>query len=408
MSRALPKNKMRSAVPLFTLSLLSAAVLSTTSVQASGIFMQEAIIANAGTTGAGDGVYTQSAAAMWTNPATMSHMGESMTTVNTLLLDLEMEYTDSTDNGDAKGHTIMPSVGIFHATELEENLHLGLALGVVGGSSIAYGNDWAGSNALDEVTLTVIQFNPSLAYKIDDQWSVGAGAMLSWASLEQTTATLSPDQDTDKSAGFNVGVMYKHSETWSVGASYRSKVEHNFNLDLGNIPRTQLSPSIATDLSVPEIIDVSGQYALTQDLNLLATVQYHRWSNMDNTGMDLGLGTGLLDIERQWSDTWKFALGADYQLNADWRLKAGFSYETSPQDDPTMQWVDLPVGEQYRYSLGASTNWGDTGVDFFYEYVDLGSVQIDRDHALIGFPGNTNINGKFDGRMHFVGVNFTF
>ncbi|MGF1721986.1 outer membrane protein transport protein [Vibrio kyushuensis] len=397
------QSKTRHATPIFALSLLGAAMFSATAANASGFFMQEAVVANAGTAGAGDGVYTQSAAAMWANPATMSHMGESKTTVNTLLLDLEMEYTDRNDNGDAKGHTIMPSVGLFHATELEENLHLGLALGVVGGSSISYGQEWAGANALDEVTLTVIQFNPSLAFKIDDQWSMGAGAMLNWVSLEQTTALISPEQDTDRAVGFNFGVMYKHSNSWSVGASYRSKIEHNFSLD---IPREgPLSPSIATDISVPEIIDVSGQLSLTQELDLLATVQYHRWSRMDNTAMDFGAGTGLLDIERQWSDTWKFAVGADYQLNTDWRLKAGFSYETSPQDDPSMQWVDLPVGEQYRYTLGASTNWGDTGVDFFYEYADLGSVEMDRNHPLIGAGG---VNGTFDGRMHFVGVNFTF
>ncbi|MEZ9232465.1 OmpP1/FadL family transporter [Vibrio amylolyticus] len=390
---------------LFALTLLGAAIFSATSAHASGMLMQEATVANAGTAGAGDGVYTQSAAAIWTNPATMSHMGESKTTVNTLLLDLEMEYTDSANNGDAKGHTVMPSIGVFHAMELEEDLHLGLALGAVGGSSISYGNDWAGANALDEVTLTVLQFNPSLAFRIDDRWSVGAGAMLSWASLEQTTAMLSPEQDTDKSAGFNFGVMYKHSDTWSIGASYRSKVEHNFSLGLGNLfPASPLSNSISTDLSVPEIIDVSGQYALTQDLNLLASVQYHRWSSMDNTAMDFGAGTGILDIERSWSDTWKFAVGTDYRLNADWRLKAGFSYETSPQDDSSMQWVDLPVGEQYRYTLGAATNWGENTIDFFYEYTDLGSVEIDRNHILLG----GNLNGTFDGRMHFIGMNVTF
>lgn len=68
------------------------------------------------------------------------------------------------------------------------------------------------------------------------------------------------------------------------------------------------------------------------------------------------------------------------------------------QDDPSMQWVDLPVGEQYRYSVGASTSWDGITMDMFYEYADLGSVDMDR----------LNVNGTFDGRIHFVGVNFTF
>ncbi|MGC9401910.1 OmpP1/FadL family transporter, partial [Vibrio genomosp. F10 str. 9ZC157] len=234
MSRALPKNKMRSAVPLFTLSLLSAAVLSTTSVHASGIFMQEAIIANAGTTGAGDGVYTQSAAAMWTNPATMSHMGESMTTVNTLLLDLEMNYADADQGESGKAHTLMPSIGVFHARQLNDDVHLGLALGTVGGSSVDYGSDWTGRNLMTDTTLTAVQFNPSLSFRVTDQVSWGIGAQFSWASLEMGMASgnVQLEKSSDWAYGFNAGVMYKQSENLDLGFSFRSKVEHDFSTNI--------------------------------------------------------------------------------------------------------------------------------------------------------------------------------
>ncbi len=98
-------------------------------------------------------------------------------------------------------------------------------------------------------------------------------------------------------------------------------------------------------------------------------------------------------------DVWHFAVGTDYRLNDAWRLKAGVSYETSPLDDPSKQWVDLPVGEQWRYSVGASTQWDEYTFDMFYEYADLGSTEID--NAL-------NMKGQFDGRIHFVGVSVTF
>ncbi|MFA0232959.1 long-chain fatty acid transporter, partial [Vibrio sp. 10N.261.45.A7] len=78
-------------------------------------------------------------------------------------------------------------------------------------------------------------------------------------------------------------------------------------------------------------------------------------------------------------------------------------YETSPQDDPTKQWVDVPAGEQYRYAMGASTNWGDTRVDLFYEYVDLGDVYMERTESAA-----VNFQGTMSGSVHFVGANFTF
>lgn len=69
---------------------------------------------------------------MWTNPATMSHMGESKTTINTMAFDLEMQYQDNGDKQDGKAHSVMPSFGAFHAHQVTDKLHLGIALGAVG------------------------------------------------------------------------------------------------------------------------------------------------------------------------------------------------------------------------------------------------------------------------------------
>ncbi|MFL7049193.1 OmpP1/FadL family transporter [Vibrio cyclitrophicus] len=382
----------------FTYSLAATAIFTSLNAFASGLFLQEAVVANAGTTGAGDGVYTRSAAAMWTNPATMSHMGESKTTINTMAFDLEMKYQDNQDSSDdGKGHSVLPSFGAFHAHQVTDKLHLGIALGAVGGSSLDYGSEWAGAALLEDITLTAMQVNPSLSYKLNDQWSVGAGVQFSWAAFQQTTSMLTAKQDTDWAYGYNLGVMYTPTDKLKLGASYRSKLEHEFNNDvkgLGNVAN-----SLSTDIALPEIIDVSASYALNSQLDLLASIQFHRWSAWDETVLDFGATDfGGIPIKRDWDDVWKFAVGADYQLNSDWRLKAGFSYETSPQDDPSMQWVDLPVGEQYRYSVGASTYWDDILIDVFYEYADLGSVEMDR----------LMVDGSFDGRIHFVGVSVTF
>ncbi|MGF1756061.1 outer membrane protein transport protein, partial [Vibrio makurazakiensis] len=194
---------------IFTFSLVAAALMSATPASASGLFLQEAVIANAGTTGAGDGVYTESAAAIWANPATMSGMGKSLTTVNALGLDIEMKYNDAT--GDAtkngKASTTMPSVGVFHARQINEDVHLGIALGTVGGSSLDYGSEWGGSALMSDTTLTALQFNPSLSYKVNEQLSLGGGVQFNWASLAMGIASgnVNLEQSSDWAYGFNLG-----------------------------------------------------------------------------------------------------------------------------------------------------------------------------------------------------------
>ncbi len=133
---------------LAMMTSLAFASAAPTMANASGLFLQEAVTANAGVAGAGDGVYTDSAAAMWTNPATMSFMGESLTTINVMAFDLKMKYIDNEDpagNGEAQSY--LPSISIFHAHQVSEKVHLGLALGAAEGTHIyldwnAAGSDW--------------------------------------------------------------------------------------------------------------------------------------------------------------------------------------------------------------------------------------------------------------------------
>lgn len=394
------------------ISLLTKSVLFATfapmSAMASGIFLQEAVVANAGTVGAGDGVYIQSAAAQWRNPATMSHMGEQLTTVNVSVFDLEMKYKpeglgSTTPVLGGKASTVSPTLGIFHSQQINEKIHLGLGVGVAGGSALDYGKQWAGTVLLNDIDLAVAQINPSVAYKLDERWSFGAGLQMSWASLEQTMGVgqVSVEESSDWAFGYNFGVMFRHSDALDFGFSYRSKVQHEFDAKVkveGDLLGKPDTGKVNAEIDVPAIVDFSMRYGVNADLNLLASVQFHRWSDWDQTTFNFADGRNM-SINRQWDDVWHLALGSDYRLNDDWRIKAGISYETSPQDDPNMQWVDLPVGEQWRYSVGASTEWNGYTLDMFYEYADLGTTDINIADLMIG---------KFDGRIHFIGMNVTF
>lgn len=385
--------------PLLLISPLTAA---------SGLLLQEATMANAGTAGAGDGVYTKSAAASWTNPATMSQMGEQKTSINAMALALEMEYADSRNEEskkDSTANTFMPTIGVFNVQQLTKDIHLGLNFGIVGGSSVEYGNDWAGAALLDSALMSALQINPSLSYKINDKLSIGAGAQVSYGLIKVSTSALETDIATDWAYGFNVGTLYQE-KNWSLGLSYRSKLDHKFDVDANTINAILPNPAelnLSTSILLPAIVDMSGRVAINQQLSLLASVQFHQWSDFEDTPINNDIQN--TSIERDWDDVWHYAIGTEYALNNDWTLKAGFSYETSPQDDPTKQWVDLPAGEQFRYSVGASTQWGDRTIDIFYEYADLGSV--DEDITIKAIDENP-VNGQFIGHIHFVGVNVTF
>ncbi|MCC4834887.1 outer membrane protein transport protein [Shewanella sp. 1_MG-2023] len=399
------------------IKLAPLALLFSLPVNASGLFLQEAVYANQGTAGAGDGVYTESAAAMWVNPAIMSFMGENKTTVNGLAFDLGVDFYDVDGVSGGGSNNYLGSVAAFHVVQLTDDLHFGVGLGTAGGSGLDYSANWAGQLQLEDINLLTLQVNPALSYRINDQWSVGAGLQINYAVLDGRMANTEIESASDWTMGYNAGVVYQPSEQLMVGLSYRSKLEHDFQGNLNSdirLDNLQLT-DFSMDSSLVALVDLSASYQVTPQLALLTTIQWHQWSDWDSSpitfnGSLLGQDHSFdLSQDRDWDDVWHYGVGLDYAINKDWNLKLGFSYETSPQDDPYLQTPDIPVGVQKRYSVGVSTHIGDSKLDVFYEYADLGNVEIRQDGLIPGVdPTGNLLNGYFDSSIHFVGVAVTF
>ncbi len=168
--------------------------------------------------------------------------------------------------------------------KVNENLAVGLSFNTPYGSSMNWGDNWAGAHLVQNISLQAYSAQPTVSYKfLDGKLSVGAGLMMSWGSFElsrsmfeigDTTnntvaglyllgvgAAMGYDYTTADAAtqaaiytaasagmaeiastgdaalasatlsgdaglklGVNVGIMYDICEKWSIGASYRSKM----------------------------------------------------------------------------------------------------------------------------------------------------------------------------------------
>ena len=370
---------------------------------ASGTFLQEATYANLGTAGAGDGVYTDTATSIWTNPAIMSHMKTEQTTVTGTLLNLDISYTDTGSKPGASSNSTLPTAGFFHVIDLENDFKVGLAFGSPGGASLDYGQEWAGNRQLTDVALLTYQFNPSVSYSVNDKWSIAAGAQIDYAVLEGNTSALNLGKASDWAFGFNLGTVYQATDKLRLGASYRSEINHKFEADLGT-PLNQ--GSYRTSLPSAAITDLSAAYQVSERLTLMSSIQHHNWSTMTSTDIDIHLPNynDIYSIQRDWQDVWRISVGSEYALSSTWSLKVGYAYETSPLDDPSKLSPDLPVGEQHRYSIGFGKKLDDGRIDFYYQYADFGDMDIAQTPQ--GSP--IGLNGTFTGNVHFIGASYTY
>ena len=116
------------------------------------------------------------------------------------------------------------------------------------------------------------------------------------------------------------------------------------------------------NITLPESSDASFTYRLNNDWTLYAGATWTRWSRLDaitveNEGTPtlpvLGNRLGEITEEFNWKDTWSYALGASYQLNPQWVLRAGMAIDPSPVAIAYRN-VLVPVGDRKTFSLGAA------------------------------------------------------
>ncbi|MHC4964392.1 MAG: OmpP1/FadL family transporter, partial [Planctomycetota bacterium] len=117
------------------------------------------------------------------------------------------------------------------------------------------------------------------------------------------------------------------------------------------------------------------------------------------------LGPVVADIDRGWEDTWRVGVGFEWDFTEDWKLRSGFSFDSSPVDDDELL-PDIPVGDQYRFSVGLQKDFGEGKVLGFsytmlYSDIDVDMVALPPSNAVI-------LDGDYDpAMMHFFGANLT-
>ncbi len=110
-----------------------------------------------------------------------------------------------------------------------------------------------------------------------------------------------------------------------------------------------------------------------------------------------------------FKDTWHVAAGAQYQMDAPWRLDFGVAYDSEFQDTPVSPM--LPANSMWRFGIGAQKqesktfSWGLTA-----EYVYGGSLDVNKQSDTpVALGGRGNLVGSYDNiGIYFVAANFNW
>ncbi len=152
----------------------------------------------------------------------------------------KFDYDLDNSNLNNAGNVIgwLPQGSAFYSHSISDDLKIGVAVYGTFGLTLSFNDNWAGRNLVTEVTLTGLTLQPTIAYRLNDQWSIGAGVGINYGifklkreQLEINGGNTDNSDDTDVAANVKLGVLFELSERTRFGLTYTSKVDYDFNID---------------------------------------------------------------------------------------------------------------------------------------------------------------------------------
>ncbi|MCE9664097.1 outer membrane protein transport protein [Halomonas sp. M5N1S17] len=333
------------------------------------------------------------------------------------------------NEGDMVPGTLIPFG--FYAHPVNERLAFGFGVYAPFGSKTDYENDFQGRYFGNYTELTVISAQPTVSYRFNDQWSVGAGVtynrvegelrrqLPSEAGFNAAGDIDSRVEGDDDGWGYNVGVIYQPVPETTLGLTYRSKVDYTLTGDFraydpaGNVVRAD---DANLDLSTPETVNFSITQQMSDRLKLMAGASWVRWSRFDQILVTGSQGDTITQESQDYSNAWAYSLGGEYQLNPQLALRAGITLDFTPTNDERRS-VRIPSDDRRIFSVGAG--WSpteDLTLDFAYSYLTERGTSVSQERSDLlaseatgGVPvGGANYSADYKNEAHGFGAQLTY
>ena len=245
---------------------------------------------------------------------------------------------------------------------------------------------YLGSELGQTTKLLTMNAAPTLAYKIMPGVTIGAGAQIQYAKAKLALATGAPigplsiyKDGEDIAFGATAGVLIEPAAGTSIGLGWRSQLTHDLEGDF-SVSQTPFQRNASVELNLPDIVTLSFRQSLAANMRVLGTVEWTNWSRFKNLEITGIVSPIPVNIDANWSDSWYFALGGEYDMQPGMTLRAGIGYEISPVDDPTKRFTSIPDADRVWLSAGASVQLTDTmSADFAYTHIFVENGEFDRE-----------------------------
>lgn len=295
-----------------------------------------------------------------------------------------------------------------------DKLFLGFGTYCEYGLGTKYDNNWDLRADTTETTIQQFTFNPNIAYKITENWSIAAGARMSYISFENKKTPFDHDdlhttvmhpvfgpvdlslgrqfirthlEGDDFSCGYVLATQYKLTDDLRLGLVYRSRINHRIEGDMEaeyvdnsgkaaalNAPR---NGSAKAKLVLPASLTFGANYDFTKKFRGGASLTWTEWSTVNHIDFRLpkdysGKHTSYTE-ELNWHDAWRLGFGFEYDFTRNFSGRLGYSYDWDPSGEAHGTTM-LPPGDRHIVGFGVGYKFLDNWrVDLGYNFIIMES-----------------------------------
>lgn len=307
-------------------------------------------------------------------------------------------------------HFLIPT---FHyVSPAVDDFRFGLSLTAPGGLAKRW-SEAPGVFSADKFSLMTYEINPTISYKITDEFSVGGGIRGLYSKGKILISALpagGPNYDLDADGfdwGYNLALSYKPLKELSLAMTYRSNIDMDLDIDAsltypGGTPN--VSDTGSGILPLPAVFRAALAYTFNEKTTTEFVYERNYWSEYESLNISFDQNSALNIVKpKNWKDTNTYRFGLTHIVDSSWTAMLGFAYDKSPIPEETLGF-ELPGSDSRIYSLGTRYSYSEElefGASFLLLDKNTRSVTTNQD----------NINGTFkDASAYFftLGVEYKF
>ncbi|PIZ03500.1 MAG: hypothetical protein COY58_09025 [Gammaproteobacteria bacterium CG_4_10_14_0_8_um_filter_38_16] len=376
---------------------------------------------NAGDSGdyhAGAAAETNSVANVFYNAAIAAKIKHQQFSFGGALIALTTNFTgtaDGTPVNNVSGDTTNIVPNFSYVLPFKSRWAFAFSVTTPFGLATKYPNEQPVNFLATKTELQTFNLNPSVAYQINRDLSVGVGFDVLYGSAIYNADIFQPIKD-DLSGvgyGYNAGLLAQITNKTRVGLSYRSgiTIDAKGPSQSADFFGNPINRTTTADFPLPPTTILSVYQNINSHFTLMATAFYTQWSVFHELiihNLATPTGTGTIRLLENYRDTWNLAIGGKYKFNHHVALLAGFGHDDTPTRILYRD-IRLPDNDHYAVSLGIDIQpqpgflWSLGWTHFFIPTTDVNNSSSNNGSTIAPVIGIGTVKGD----VNVLGIQFT-